>query len=118
MKFFLPNFVEVANNPKSLWAKILIKKYLSSSFFGRKKNGSIIWVACKKGGPIFMQGLKWTIYNGRSINFWKDFCLPLGPIRNLVEGPLSLQEEALSVWDVKENGMAVLSLSHFCHFFC
>ena len=57
-----------------------------------------------------MQGLKWTIYNGRSINFWKDFCLPLGPIRNLVEGPLSLQEEALSVWDVKENGMAILLL--------
>ena len=68
MKFFLPNFVGIANNPKSLWAKILIKKYLSSSFVGRKKNGSIIWATCKKGGPIFMQGLKWTIYNGRSIN--------------------------------------------------
>ena len=34
----------------------------------------------------------------------------MGLIRNLVEGPLSFQEEALSVWDVKENGMAILSL--------
>ena len=34
----------------------------------------------------------------------------MGPISNLVEGPLSFQEEALSVWDVKENGVATLSL--------
>ena len=100
----------IANNPKALWAKIFIKKYLSSSFVGKKKNSSIIWAACKKGGPIFMQGLKWIIYNWRSVNFWKDFWLPLGPISNLVEGPLSFQEEALSVWDVKENGVATLSL--------
>ena len=53
----------IANNPKALWAKIFIKKYLSSSFVGKKKNSSIIWAACKKGGPIFMQGLKWIIYN-------------------------------------------------------
>ena len=59
-----------------------------------------------------MQGLKWTIYNGHFANFWKDFWLPLGPIRNLVEGPLSLQEKAISIWDgdVKENGMATLLL--------
>ena len=53
----------IANNPKALWAKIFIKKYLSSSFVGKKKNSSIIWATCKKGGPIFMQGLKWIIYN-------------------------------------------------------
>jgi len=36
--------------------------------------------------------------------------LHLGPIRNLAEGPLTLQEESLSAWEVKENGMATLSL--------
>ena len=54
----------IANNPEALWAKTIIKKYLSGSFVGRKKNCSCIWVACRKGGPIFLQGLKWTIYNG------------------------------------------------------
>ena len=34
----------------------------------------------------------------------------MGPIRNLVEGPHTLQEESLSIWEVKENGMATLSL--------
>ena len=57
-----------------------------------------------------MKGLKWTIFNGRSVNFWNDFWLPLGPIRSLIEGPLSCQEAALIVWDVKELGVANLSL--------
>ena len=57
-----------------------------------------------------MQGLKWTIYNGRSVNFWSDFWLSLGPIRRLIEGPLASQEDVLTVWDVKELGVANLSL--------
>ena len=59
----------IANNHEALWAKILIKKYLSGPFGGRKQNVSIIWATCKKGGPIFLQGLKWTIYNGHFVNF-------------------------------------------------
>ena len=34
----------------------------------------------------------------------------MGPIRRLIEGPLSFQEDALTVWDVKELGVANLSL--------
>ena len=100
----------IANNSEALWPKTLIKKYLSGSSVGRKKNCLSIWAACRKGGPVFLQGLKWTIYNGRSMNFWSDFWLPLGPIRRLIEGPLSFQEDALTVWDVKELGVANLSL--------
>ena len=100
----------IAINPEALWAKTLIKKYFSGSSVGRKKNCSCIWAACRKGGTIFLQGLKWTIYNGRSVNFWSDFWLSLGLIRSLIEGPLASQEDALTVWDVKELGVANLSL--------
>lgn len=57
-----------------------------------------------------MQSLKWTIYNGWSMNFWSDFWLPLRPIRRLIEGSLSFQEAALTVWDVKVLRVAILSL--------
>ncbi|KAK9994007.1 hypothetical protein SO802_023710 [Lithocarpus litseifolius] len=42
-------------------------------------------------------GLKWTVNNGRSINFWKDFWLPCGPLCNFIEGPLTCDEEHLTV---------------------
>jgi len=35
--------------------------------------------------------------NGSSIKFWQDFWLSLGPMRNLIEGPLSRDEEQLTV---------------------
>lgn len=44
------------------------------------------------------------------MNFWSDFWLPLRPIRRLIEGSLSFQEAALTVWDVKVLRVAILSL--------
>ena len=46
---------------------------------------------------MYVEGLKWIVNNGESINFWKDFWLPCGPIRKLIEGPLTRADEQLSV---------------------
>ena len=35
--------------------------------------------------------------NGASINFEKDFWLPMGNIRNLIQGPLNREEEHFTV---------------------
>ena len=46
---------------------------------------------------MYIEGLKWTVNNGRSINFWKDFWLPCGPIRKLIEGPLTRVKDQMTV---------------------
>lgn len=53
--------------------------------------------ACKKGGPVYIKGLKWFVQNGESIKLWKDFWLPNGILRNLIQGPLTREEEQLTV---------------------
>lgn len=75
-------------------------KYLSTRRLteeGRKLSCSRIWDACKLGGPMYVDGFRWTVNNGRSINFWKEFYLPCGPIRKLIEGPLTRVEEQVTV---------------------
>lgn len=46
---------------------------------------------------MYVEGFRWTVNNGRSINFWKDYYLPCGPIRKLIEGPLTRVEEQVTV---------------------
>ena len=44
-----------------------------------------------------MKGLRWAVKNGESMKLWMDFWLPSGRLRELVEGPLSREEEKLTV---------------------
>ena len=46
---------------------------------------------------MYVQGLKWNVKNGASINFWNDFWLSSGSVRSLIQGPLSREEEQLTV---------------------
>ena len=57
-------------------ARMLQAKYLCPSRMtegGRKLPCSRIWAACKKGGPIYVKGLRWTVKNGELVNMWMDF---------------------------------------------
>lgn len=58
---------------------------------------SSVWAACKKGGPVYVKGLKWSVKNGETVKVWNDFWLPLGTLRSLIEGPLNHDEELISV---------------------
>ena len=74
------------------WANMLLAKYLYPNRMteeGRKLHCSRIWAACKKGGPIYVKGLRWTVRNGDSVNMWMDFWLPNGRLRELIVGPLN-----------------------------
>ena len=44
-----------------------------------------------------MKGLRWAVKNGESMKLWMDFWLPSGRLREFVEGPLSREEEKLTV---------------------
>ena len=90
----------LATEHEALWARMLTAKYLSTRRLteeGRKLPCSRIWAACKVEGPVYIEGLKWTVNNGKSINFWKEFWLPCGPIRKLIEGPLTWVKDQMTV---------------------
>ena len=75
---------------------MLAKKYLTPkrlSEEGRNLPCSRIWSACKKGGPIYVKGLKWSVKNGLQVNQWLDFWLLNGTLRSLIEGPLARDED-------------------------
>ena len=81
------------------WAKMLATKYLTPQRLeqGRSALCLSVWIACKKGGPIYVKGLKWPVRNGESINVWRDFWLPVGKLRSLIEGPLNRVEEQITI---------------------
>ena len=82
------------------WANMLLAKYLCPNRLteeGGKLPCSRIWAACKKGGPIYVKGLRWIIKNGESVNMWLDFWLPFGRLRESIIGPLNRGEDELSV---------------------
>ena len=58
------------------WAKMLVAKYLATSRLtdeGSKLPCFSCWAACKRGGPIYVKGLKWSVKNGETVKVWIDF---------------------------------------------
>ena len=58
------------------WANMLVAKYLCPNRVieeGRNLPRSRIWAACKKGGPIYVKGLRWIVRSGECVNMWKDY---------------------------------------------
>ena len=77
------------------WAQLLAAKYLTANRMtneGRKLPCSSCWTACKKGGPIYVKGLKWSVKNGETVKVWTDFWLPMGTLRSLIEGPCAVEK--------------------------
>lgn len=79
---------------------MLVAKYLSPSRVtkqGKNLPCSNVWATCKKGGPVYVKGLKWSVKNGETVKVWNDFLLPLGTLRSLIEGPLNRDEDLIPV---------------------
>lgn len=90
----------LASSQDSPWAAMLAAEYLTPKRMtedGRKLPCSSMWSACKKGGPIYVKGLKWSVRSGESIKFWMDYWLPEGSLRSLIQGPLNRDEKKLTV---------------------
>jgi ribonuclease HI len=97
----------ISTDHTSPWAQMLTQKYLCPSRLtpsGKKLPCSRIWAACKLGGIIFTQGIKWHIQNGNHVLFWLDWWLPSGPLHTLISGPLSPDDLSLTVADVHPFG--------------
>ncbi|KAL0010575.1 hypothetical protein SO802_005683 [Lithocarpus litseifolius] len=61
---------------------------------------SRVWSAMKKGEDIFQRGTRWNVARNSELSFWFDNWCSDGPLRSLVQGPLSLEEEKLKVKEV------------------
>ena len=97
----------LANEQEAPWARMPMSKDFTDTKIakrGRNLPCSRTWAACKKGGPIFKNGLKWVIKNGASTNLWFDFWLPFGPLRSCIQGPLTKDELNMLVADIKDQG--------------
>ena len=54
----------------------------------------------EKREEVFKKGVKWVPGHNSKLNFWFDCWSDLGPLRNLLQGPLPHETENLKVRDV------------------
>ena len=98
-----------------LWSKTLTAKYLGKARQSKPRTKtSPTWRAPRGVSHLLEKGLRWVVSSGATTNFWGDNWTGLGPLRQRVEGPLTLNEEKLLVRDVLQalkSGEWLLSYS-------
>ncbi|CAN1851987.1 hypothetical protein LINPERHAP1_LOCUS40440 [Linum perenne] len=79
-------------HPTELWVKVLISKYLKQVEGGfvlaRKLGFSAIWRGIMKVWPNVVNGLHWSIRDGKKIRFWTDHWVDSGIL--LIDHALNL----------------------------
>lgn len=93
-------------------------KYVRGKNMVAFKKGSQIWKNVAHGSSLLEDSRVWKVGNGHSIDLWRDNWLGIGPIVNLVQGPLNKHEEGLRVKDIiRHNTWDINALSmHLPHF--
>ena len=88
----------------ALWAKVLKSKYCSSRKLNARNRDKLpcsrVWKAMKKGGEVFNKGVRWIPGRNSNLSLWRDNWATYGPLRALIQGPLTTEEECLKVKDV------------------
>ena len=88
----------------TLWSKVLRSKYCTrqrlNAINPTKLPYSRVWFAMKKCEDIFYKGIRWVMGKDSDLSFWHDNWCSVRPIRSLVQGPLSIEEENLRVKEV------------------
>lgn len=78
---------------EALWAQVLRLKYCNhrriSSTNADRLPCSQIWRAIKKGRDTFLEGSMWTIGRDGNVSFWRDNWTGKGPLRSMIQGPLT-----------------------------
>ncbi|XP_075635830.1 uncharacterized protein LOC142607985 [Castanea sativa] len=52
------------------------------------------------GAEVFKKGIRWIQGRNSSLSLWHDNWMPTGSLRVLIQGPLTIEDEALKVKDV------------------
>ncbi|CAN1341790.1 Putative ribonuclease H protein At1g65750 [Linum perenne] len=95
----------VFDRPTDLWARVLISKYLKNTHndyvLARKSGFSTIWRGVLKVWPHVLNGIHWSVRDGRSTHFWTD---------RWVDRGITLADHALNIRKVDRS----LLVSHVC----
>ena len=89
---------------ESLWARVLRNKYCSQRRINSANEDKLpcsqIWKALKKGRGIFNEGSMWTIGRESSLRFWWDNWTGKGPLRYMIQGPLTRGADQWKVCEI------------------
>jgi hypothetical protein len=92
---------------ESWWARTLTAKYcpngITSSPLPIHRGGSSNWRGLKLGHEVFRNGLRWVVNNGQHVSFWNDKWVGNQPLREVIQGPLVLEESNLRICDLIEG---------------
>ena len=93
----------------SLCAKVIKSKYCSQQRLRSRNSDKLscsqVWVGMRKAKTVFQNGTRWFPGRESNLNFWFDSWTSLGPLRQVVQGPLPLESEKLKIRDaVDESG--------------
>lgn len=69
-------------------------KYMYKNRVTEFRNGSVIWKNTGQGWDLLQENSSWNLGDGRSIDFWHDDWLAIGPLCRWIQDPLSLEESA------------------------
>ena len=88
----------------SLWAQVIRKKYMSPRRIASSNEDSLpssrSWKAMKKGMEVFKRGTRWSLGRESSLKFWHDNWTSNGPLRSIIHGPLTREEDEIKVRDI------------------
>ena len=91
----------------SWWARTLTAKYcpngITSFPLPIHRGGSSNWRGLKLGHEVFRNGLRWVVNNGQHVSFWNDRWVGDHALREVVHGPLSLEESSFRICDLIEG---------------
>ncbi|XP_050242423.1 uncharacterized protein LOC126691393 [Quercus robur] len=89
---------------EALWAQVLRKKYCNqrrtSSANADRLPCSQIWKAVKIGRSTFNEGSMWTVGRDSNLSFWWDNWTGKGPLRCMIQGPLTQGANQWKVCDL------------------
>ena len=92
---------------ESWWARTLTAKYcpngIISSPLPIHRSGSTNWRGLKLGHEVFRNGLRWVVHNGQHVSFWNDKWVGNQPLRDVIQGPMTLEESGFRVCDLIEG---------------
>ncbi|KAK4578315.1 hypothetical protein RGQ29_028437 [Quercus rubra] len=89
---------------KAPWARVLRLKYCNhqrlNSRNSNKLSTSRVWKSLKKGEEIFKKGTRWFPGADSNLDFWQDNWAGIGPLRQAIQGPLTLEASRIKVKEV------------------
>ena len=88
----------LSTEKEALWVKVLKHKYCNQRrvrvINADRLPCSKVWTAIKRGKEVFSEGSMWMVGRDSNLSFWLGNWTKKGPIRQLIQGPLT-QEVAL-----------------------